>query len=610
MTFEQIAVSLIVAAAAGLFIWGRWRHDMVALAALLAGVGAGVVEADAAFAGFGHPAVITVACVLILSRGLQNTGAVQMLTRRLPMDSAPPAVAVAALTAFAAFLSAFMNNVGALALLMPVGLKLSQDSGLAPAKVLMPLAFGSILGGMTTLIGTPPNLIVAQFRAQANGGPFGMFDFSPVGGAVALAGVAFIALAGRWLVPARERAGVEGFDTGAYIAEALAPEGAKAIGMTMTDLDAALDRNGAQALALIRNEVRLRLPAGGRTVQAGDVIVIEAEPDDLTDALAALGLKLAEAADAKEEAKKADKAPQEKAADGAADRKPPRDATLDIAEFALLPDSPLSGRTARQARLRTRFGVSILALSRQGRRTIARLRGERLRPGDVALLQGTHEALSAFASEMRAVPLADRGVAFHSRGRAFLSMGIMLAAVAAASSGHVPAAVAFAAGALLAMATDVTPAREAYDAVDWPVIVLLGALIPVADALATTGTAELIASVAIDLIGEGRPELVLVVLLIVTMTLSDFVNNAAVAAAMCPVAVGAASRLDVSADPFLMAVAVGASCAFLTPIGHQNNTLILGPSGLRFGDYWRLGLPLEILVVAVATPMLLLVWPL
>ncbi|MFN3613459.1 MAG: SLC13 family permease [Rubrimonas sp.] len=607
MTPEQIAVSLIVAGAAGLFLWGRWRHDMVALAALLAGVGAGVVEADAAFAGFGHPAVITVACVLILSRGLQNAGAVQMLTRRLPLNSAPPALAVAALTAFAAFLSAFMNNVGALALLMPVGLKLSQDSGLAPAKVLMPLAFGSILGGMTTLIGTPPNLIVAQFRAEQNGGAFGMFDFSPVGGAVALAGVAFIALLGRWLVPARERAGVEGFDTGAYIAEALVPEGARAVGMTMADLDAALDRNGAQALALIRNEARLRVPAGARAIEAGDVIVIEAEPDDLTDALSALGLKLAEAADAKEEAKKAadDRPPDERP-----DRRKHRDATLDIAEFALLPDSPLSGRTARQARLRTRFGVSILALSRQGRRTIARLRGERLRPGDVALLQGTPETLAAFAAEMRAVPLADRGVALHSRGRALLSMGIMLAAVAAASSGHAPAAVAFAAGALLAMATEVTPAREAYNAVDWPVIVLLGALTPAAAALASTGAAELLASVGVDVIGEGRPELVLVALLVVTMTLSDFVNNAAVAAAMCPVAVGAASRLDVSADPFLMAVAVGASCAFLTPIGHQNNTLILGPSGLRFGDYWRLGLPLEILVVAVATPTLLLVWPL
>jgi di/tricarboxylate transporter len=590
MTPPQLAVAAILAAAIVMFAWGRWRHDMVALGALLAAVAAGVVPAAEAFAGFGHPAVITVACVLVLSRGLQTSGAVDALALRLLPKEAGATVSVAALTLLAALLSAFMNNVGALALLMPLALQLARRKEIAPGRVLMPLAFGSILGGMTTLIGTPPNLVVSAFRAQNNGGAFGMFDFAPVGLAVAAAGVAFIVLAARFLVPVREEAGLTGFDTAAYLTEAKVPEGAKAAGMTLAEVEAALDE--ATIIGLVRNEVALRTPHAATTLRAGDILQIEAEPEALASLLAELGLTLEEAVEPTGEEK-----------DGKA-------ASHALVELVVLPGARLAGRSATDIALRSRYGVNLLALSREGRRSAGRLRTARLHAGDVLLMQGDAQAIAAFAADYGCAPLAERPLHIPDNHMILLASGLMLGAVALAASGIVPAAIAFAASMLGAMATNVVPPRAVYTAIDWPVIVLLGALMPVADAVATTGLADLIARTLLGTLAQDDAVLALGIILVATMMLSDVVNNTATAAVMCPVALGTAAALGVSADAFLMAVAVGASCAFLTPIGHQNNTLILGPGGFRFGDYWRLGLPLELIIIAVAVPMLLIAWPL
>ncbi|MFN6956352.1 MAG: SLC13 family permease [Acetobacteraceae bacterium] len=637
MTAGQATILVILGAAIALFLWNRWRHDMVAVAALLAAVAAGLVPAAEAFAGFGHPAVVTVACVLVLSRGLQTSGAVDVLARHALPDGAGPALTVAALAGLGALLSAFMNNVGALALLMPVAIRLAAQHGLPPGRLLMPLAFGSILGGMTTLIGTPPNLIVASFTADAGPG-FGMFDFTPVGLAVAAAGVVFIALVGWRLVPAREGAGSEGFDAGAYLTEARIGQDAKAAGMRFAEVERALEAEDVRVLGLVRQEVRVPMPHPGQRLRAGDILLIEAEPDALAAALPRLGLALAETSEAKAaEQKEAGAAPEAartegtarlaggdarravppepapSSAPGAGDQAPARDDAapeLVLQEQAVLPASRLVGRSATEIGLRARYGVNLLAVSRQGRRERTRVGRAALRAGDVLLLQGTAEALSRFAGDNGAVPLAERDLRLPDARAILLAGGIFTAAIGAAAFGLVPASIGFAAGVLAALATRVVPPRSAYQAVDWPVIVLLGALIPVAGAMETTGAAELLARSLLDWVARGDAVVALAVVLVVTMTMSDFVNNAATAAVMCPVAMGVAGSLGVAAEPFLMAVAVGASCAFLTPIGHQNNTLILGPGGFRFGDYWRLGLPLEVLVVAVGVPMILLVWPL
>ncbi|WP_202845104.1 SLC13 family permease [Luteimonas saliphila] len=645
MQTDQILILAILAATVAMFLWGRWRHDLVAGAALMACVGVGVVAPDQAFAGFGHPAVITVACVLVLSRGLQTSGAVDALARVALPDKAGPMLSIAALTLLAAVLSGFMNNVGALALLMPVALQIARKRKLAPGQVLMPLAFGSILGGMTTLIGTPPNLIVSGFRASNGQAPFSMFDFSPVGVAVAAAGVLLIAIGGWKLVPVRREAAAAGFDPGAYLTEVRVPEGSRAVGKTLAEIEQSLDKHEAQVLGMVQSEFRVHAPHPSRVVRAGDVLVIEADADTLSDLLSGLGLKLEEDVRPSDDAARQSETDERDEAAAVAtlaevlhgrastdrndasdtndgddradsgekrkddDRRTPH-ADIILQEIAVLPGSGLAGRSATELDLRTRYSINVLAISRAGRRSLARLRSQPFQEGDLLLVQGTQDAISGFSAQFGGVPLAERALRIPDRRKAITATLVLALAIAATAFGVLPAAVAFALGVVASMALRTVPPREVYEAVDWPVIVLLAALIPVAGAMESTGTADLLARGLFDSVAQGQPVLGLVLVMVVTMTLSDLMNNAATAAVMCPIAVGAANTLGVNADPYLMAVAVGASCAFLTPIGHQNNTLILGPGGFRFGDYWRLGLPVQLLVLAVSIPLLLRFWPL
>ncbi|MGY6634420.1 MAG: SLC13 family permease [Alkalilacustris sp.] len=663
LTVEQMLLGGVLLSTLGLFLWGRWRHDVVALAALLAAVALGLVPGAEAFDGFAHPAVITVACVLVLSRGLQTSGAVDVLARRLIPERGGRLVSMAALVGLGAGLSAFMNNVGAMALLMPVAVQLAGRLGLAPGQVLMPLAFGTILGGMTTLVGTPPNLIVSGARESAGLGSFAMFDFSPVGVAVAAAGLGLVLVLGRWLVPVRRPGGGEDFETAAYFTEVRVGERSKAVGETLRALEAALSKVEAQIVGLVRRDVRMHAPHGGRVVQAGDVLVVEADVDGLAEALSRLGLTLEEQQDPaagkeKEKEKERQGAGDSDAAlgakgaektgqavqrmidprsaggsrtDGRADpaeasgagRRNQDDDDKDdddkggrgeedivLRELAVLPGSALSGRTATELSLRTRHGINLLAVSRERKRPRTRLRQLRLRVGDVLLMQGPADVLADFATEHGCVPLAERSLRIPDRRMAILSVAIMGLSVGLATLGIVPTAVAFALGVLASMLLRTVPPRSVYGAIDWPVIVLLGALIPVAGAMEETGTAALIAEAMVETVAQGHAVGALVLVMVVTMVLSDVMNNAATAAVMAPIALGIATALGVQPDGFLMAVAIGASCAFLTPIGHQNNTLILGPGGFGFGDYWRLGLPLEVVVVAVSVPLLLVVWPL
>ncbi|QGZ35971.1 SLC13 family permease [Stappia indica] len=665
MTGDQIAILAILALAMAAFLSGRLRHDMVAMGALIACVAAGLVPSEEAFAGFGHPAVITVACVLVLSRGLQTSGAVDVLARTVLPDNAGRTLSLAALTGLGAALSGFMNNVGAMALLMPVALQLARRLDMTPGRMLMPLAFGTILGGMTTLIGTPPNLIVSGFRASAGSGGFSMFDFAPVGLAVALAGLAFIVAVGWRLVPITRAAAGEAFEVGSYLTEVRVGEKGKADGMSLHEIEAELDKADAQVVGLVRGGLRVSAPRGNRRVQGGDVLVLEADVEGIAEALSKLDLKLEEQAKARDEEREKkervreqaarrdedeqrrreideaaslgdvalapepkldpepEPAPQEsetkkaQAKPGEGGEGEAREARRDteaeevvLRELVVRPESQLVGRSARDLALRSRFGVNLLGVSRDGRRSTSRLRTLRLQSGDLLLMQGPADVLAEFASETGCVPLAERELRIPDKRKALLAAGILGLSILVTVVGLLPAAVAFAAGVLASMVLRTVPLRSVYTAVDWPVVVLLAALIPVAGAMEATGTAELIATFLVGTLAQGHPVAALAMVLVVTMFLSDVMNNAATAAVMCPIAIGIAATLGVNPDAFLMSVAIGASCAFLTPIGHQNNTLILGPGGFGFGDYWRLGLPLELVVASVAVPMLLLVWPL
>jgi di/tricarboxylate transporter len=616
MMDAQVVIIAVLVATMGMFLWGRWRHDLVAMGALLVCVFTGLVPGSAAFAGFGHPAVITVACVLILGHGLQITGAVDVLTQRFLPTSTGPTASILALMALAALLSSFMNNVGALALLMPISIQMASKLNLPAGKVLMPLAFGSILGGMTTLIGTPPNMVVSGYRETVGMGSFSMFDFSPVGFAVAMFGILFVGLIGWRMVPARKQADTGSFDSGLYLSEVRIVAGSGVVNKTLHEVEQMLYEADAQIISMVRRDVHISASNPRRILRDGDILIIEVEPESLATALSSMGVKLEEdvAPIVDEQATKDGGDIQSGKQQEMPHNKTPDDETarsdeVVIQEMVVLPNAVLINRSATDIELRTRYGINLLAISRQGRRSIKRLRSTKIQAGDVLLMQGAAEILSEFSSHLGCLPLATRDIRVPKKGQALSASLIMAIAVVATATGVLPASVSFAAGALAFIVSGLVPLRSIYTAIDWPVIVLLGAMLPVADAMATTGAADMIARVLLDNVAQGDVTIGLVVLLVVTMFLSDMMNNVATAAVMCPIAISTANHLEVSADPFLMAIAVGASCAFLTPIGHQNNTLILGPGGFHFGDFWRMGLLLELVVLVVSVPMIFWVWP-
>ncbi len=597
MTTEQITLFVILAALFVLLAWGRWRFDVVAFSALIVAVAAGVVPGNEAFSGFGHPATVTVAAVLILSRALTRAGATDWITKLVAPAATRTGTHIGALSSVAAVMSSFMNNVGTLGLLMPVALQSARKVKRSAALILMPLSFGSILGGLVTLIGTPPNIIVATYRGEITGVAFGMFDFTPVGAVTALAGVLFVALIGWRLVPKAAQARAvseEIFDIENYVTETRIPEGSAAIGMTLRQIDKRTKDIDALIVGFVRGERTYRAMAAWGPMRAGDGLVIEAAPDEIDKFVTALGLELAGKKEGDKEAKKSRLQADESA----------------VVEAVIAPRSRLEGWTVQSQRLIGRHGFTLLAVSRQGRPYRGRLLTFQFRLGDVLLLHGPAERVPEAIAAFGCLPLAERGLTHGKRGKAPQLIAIFAAAIAAATFGLLPIQVALGAAVALVILGGLLPLRELYDSVDWPVIVLLGALIPVGGALERTGATQVIADFILTATAGGSAVLVLVLLMVVTMTLSDILNNAATAVVMAPIAVGIAERLGVNADPFLMAVAVGASCAFLTPIGHQNNALVMGPGGYRFGDYWRMGLPLEVLIVAVSVPMILIVWPL
>ncbi|MEE8443941.1 MAG: SLC13 family permease [Alphaproteobacteria bacterium] len=610
MTFAQIFVLGLLVAVFGLFVWGRLRHDVVAILALLAATAAGTVPAGEMFAGFASPATVTVALVLVASRGLVNSGAVDLITRHLPTP-APPTAHVGLMSSIGGALSSFMNNVGALALLMPAALQSAARVGRSPAVLLMPLAFGSILGGMVTLIGTPPNIIIASFRQELTGTPFSMFDYSPVGGVIALMGIAYIALVGWRLIPRSGEARTTAdklFDIENYITEAEIPDGHALCGKMLLELDEVVTEYDANILGVLRGDHRID-PAMRRThMRAGDILLIEAAPEALSGVLGALDLS---PPGAKSDEESAPAGPDgEIGADEGARRSLFGGPDVAISEAVVRPGSRLAGRTPTELRLRSRYGVNLLAVAREGRPFRGGLRAFRFRGGDVLLLEGDPERLPEVINTIGCLPLADRNLQLARDGTPWIAIGLFAAAIAATTLGLASFPAALAAAVVGMVLLNIVPVRELYDGIDWSIVVLLGAMIPIGTAMQDTGATLLIADTLTGLVADYSPVVGLVVILVVTMTLSDVINNAATAVVMAPISASMATSLGVNPDTFLMAVAIGASCAFLTPIGHQNNALVMGPGGYHFSDYWHMGLPLEILIVAVGTPMLLLVWPL
>lgn len=586
---DQIIVFITLAAVLVLFIQNRLRYDVVAVLALVFLVIVGIVPASEAFLGFGHPAVVTVAIVLVLSKGLQLSGLVDVVARLLTRVGGGLTGQMFAMLATVVVCSAFMNNVGALALLMPVAIHLCKKNGQSPSIMLMPLAFGSLLGGMTTLIGTPPNIIISSFRPEIGQPPYRMFDFAPVGVGVAVVGTLFLGFVGWRLIPKRMSAGGDGlFEVNDYMTELRVPPESGIVGKPIRDIPA-VAAGEIMVISLIRDEVRLPIPGLNVRLAAGDVLVVQSGLGPM-QALVDGGMF-------------------ELRANEVVERSDIESEDILLREAVVSPSGSIVGRTIADFGLRDRFGVNMLAVSRAGARLTERLGRNRLRAGDVLLLQGPTRALETAIRELGCWPLARRGLQIGFPKRMLPMVAIFAGALIVSAIGLLPVQIALAAGALLAIILRLIPLPSAYESVDWPVIVLLGAMIPVGQALETTGGATAIADGILRLAEQLPPLATLAVILVGTMFLSDIVNNAAAAVLMAPIAISVADGLAVSADPFLMAVCIGASCAFLTPIGHQSNTLVMGPGGYKFGDYWKMGLVLEALVAITALWLLPRYWP-
>ncbi|UWR43832.1 SLC13 family permease [Phaeobacter inhibens] len=591
MTFDQIVLFALFAAVFGLLLWGRYRYDIVAFSALMVAVILGVVPANDAFAGFGHPATLVVALVLVVSAGLVRSGAVFLITRTLVDSSRSLGAHITLMGGIGAVLSAFMNNVAALALLMPVDIQTARKAGRTPGMSLMPLSFATILGGMATLIGTPPNIIIASIRAETLGEPFGMFDFAPVGGIAALAGLLFVALIGWRLIPLRQNAaGASEAQLSQYIAELTVPEGSDMIGQRLGEFDKEAEKADVAILGLIRDGKRLYGRAAGQMLRAGDALVLEATPEALDEFRTAASLDFADAAR------------QEKlgaAGDG-----------LELVEVVVPETARIKGRSAQALGLAWRQNTVLMGLARQGRRLTRHIRQEQIEAGDILLLLCPRDRGADVTEWLGCLPLAERGLSVTANDKTWLAIGLFAGAVLAASLGIIYLPIALGLVVVAYVLTKILPLAELYDHIEWPVVVLLGSMIPLGAALDSAGGTALIAESLLTLTAGMPTWAILTVLMVVTMTLSDVLNNTATAIVAAPVGIQMATSLGVSPDPFLMAVAVAASAAFLTPIGHKNNTLVLGPGGYHFGDYWRIGLPLEVLIIAVSIPSILLFWPL
>lgn len=589
MTPDQIILFSLFGAVFGLLLWGRFRYDLVAFSALMVGVVLGVVPVNDAFSGFGHPATIVVALVLVVSAGLVRSGAVFLITRTLVDASRGLGSHIALMGGIGAVLSAFMNNVAALALLMPVDIQTARKAGRAPGLSLMPLSFATILGGMATLIGTPPNIIIASIRAESLGEPFSMFDFAPVGGVAALAGLIFVALIGWRLIPDRGTTDDHSEALAQYIAELTIPEESPHIGKRLAELDETADKSDVAILGLIRDGKRRYGRAANAILRTGDALVLEAAPEALDEFRTALNLDFSDTR--RQEVLTA-------AGDG-----------LEVIEVVVTETSRILGKTAQAIGLAWRQNTVLMGISRQGKRITKQVRKTEVEAGDILLLMCPRDRGPDVTDWLGCLPLAERGLSVTANEKVWLAIGLFAGAVMAASLGLIYLPIALGLVVVAYVLTKIIPVSEIYDHIEWPVVVLLGSMIPLGSALETSGGTELIAGSLISLTNGLPAWAILTVLMIVTMTLSDVLNNTATTIVAAPVGIQMANTLGVSADPFLMAVAVAASAAFLTPIGHKNNTLILGPGGYQFGDYWRMGLPLEILIIAVSIPAILVFWP-
>ncbi|PID66900.1 MAG: SLC13 family permease [Gammaproteobacteria bacterium] len=590
MTLDQYLITGILLLTLFLFILNKWRYDLVAMFALVVATLLGLVKQTDMFSGFGHPAVITVAAILIISHALQYSGALEIVTNWLRRFAKHPSLQLFLLTGLVAICSGFMNNVGALALFLPVTIALAKRRKKHPGSMLMPVSFASLLGGTVTLIGTPPNIIISAYREQYVGSPFTMFDFTPLGLAVTLIGVVYLAFIGWRFLPKRDvnETTVESLATASeYMTELRIPADNKFIDRSLYRILKLCEGEEIQILSIIRGHRRILAPTQYEILHENDILVVEGQPDAIQQLLDDADLQMV---------------------DAKVDTQTLTSEDVSIIEVVVGPDSIMIGRSAVGLNLSSNYGINLMAISRRGQSIRQRLHRTILRAGDVLLLQTGEEGLGQRLEYLGCLPLATRHISLGKTRKMWTTIGIFAVAILVTSLTHLSSSLTFTAAVGALVMTKIVNLRDLYNSVEWPIIVLLGAMIPVGGALESTGTTKLIANAIID-VSHGAPIYVLLaILVVISMLLSDVINNAATAVIMAPIGASIAATLGYPIEAFLMAVCIGSSCTFLSPIGHQSNLLVMSPGGYRFSDYARMGVWLDILVVLIAVPVIMWWW--
>jgi len=606
LTLEQGLVYAVIAITLVMLALEIWRYDLVALVGMLLLVALGTIPVEEALAGFGHSAIITIAAVLVVSRGLQNTGVADLFVRWMSVAGDRLAPQLIVLCALVVLSSAFMNNIAALAIFIPVAVRIARKSDRVASLYLLPMAFSSHFGGLITLIGTPTNLIVSSLRVEHGGERFGMFAFAPVGVALSIVGVIFIALVGWHLIPKRKGVASmeEGIEDADFVTEVEVPPESGLAGQRLRDLKATTDAD-LWIVAIMRDDERISSPEGSEKIMAGDTLLVRAEADAMRQFAYDADVEFTES-----QPLEGGNGNSEASADGWEQLKASLQTDdVEIVEVIVSIDSMTIGKTPKDLNLRARYGVNLLAISRADEHLRSSLGTTSLEAGDVLMVQLHHEEMAEIFQTLGLILLEEQEIHLQPRNTA-LGLAIFIIALLTASFEILPVPIAMVAAAVAMTITGLLSLREAYRSIEWPIIVLLGAMLSMGAALEGTGGDHLIAEQILRTSDFLSPAVLLIVVLLVTMMLSDIVNNTASVVLMGSIAISVARGLGVSSDPFLVAIAVGGACAFLTPIGHEANVLVFEAGGYEFGDYWRLGLPLELLITAVTVPILLWLWPL
>jgi len=585
---QQLIFLVAIGFAFTFWIKGGIRYDLVALIALSIITVGGVIPFESAFLGFSHPAVIIIASVLVMSKGIINTGFIDWLLVKLPIRNRGIGVQISILCTITALISAFVYDIGALAMMMPLAITFANKKNISPSVYLLPIAFSAHLGGFLTLIGNAPNLIVSSFRADISA-PFQMFDFSHAGIWVFLAVILFISLVGWRIAPKREKKlGKEEIsERFKYASKYFVPKDSSIVGKSVEEFKKSI-KEDFMVCFIFRGKEKITDISEDTKIEKGDFLILRSSLNSLKQINNLTDLNLVTIG---------------------GDFKKEIDERSYEAEAGINQYSVLKGMTLEQANIESLYEMEVEAISRKKGKIKEDFSKMSLEEGDILLLRGKEDSINQFIMDFDLLPLAERDIHLEPSAKMTTSLGIFSLSVVMATLNILPAHVSFFIGAVLMVLVGVTSLKETYKRIDWPIIITLGSLIPFGEAMVVSGAAETISSSLLSFTSFASPLVMLGIVLAVSIILSDFVNTIGVAVLMAPIAILLANGLGVSVDPFLMAVAMGGACAFLTPVGHQVNLLVMRPGGFKFTDYWKVGLWLDLIVFIVGIIVLPIFWP-